>query len=110
MASHRFALLLPLLIAWPAAARPEEARLTVLHTTDLHGALTGWDYLADRPAPRGLTRVATLVQRVRAEGVSVLLLDAGDAMQGSPLEAVWHRDPRQGSEPMMSAMTRMGYD
>jgi 2',3'-cyclic-nucleotide 2'-phosphodiesterase/3'-nucleotidase len=110
MASHRFALALALLVALPAAARPEEARLTVLHTTDLHGALTGWDYLADQPAPRGLTRVATLVQRVRAEGAPLLLLDAGDAIQGSPLATVWRRGFSQGSEPMMTAMTRMGYD
>lgn len=110
MASHRFALVVALLIAAPAPARPEEARLTVLHTADLHGTLTDWDYLADRPAPRGLTRVATLVQRVRAEGGPVLLLDAGDAMQGSPLEMVWRRGFSQGREPMMAAMTRMGYD
>ena len=62
MASHRSLLALALLIAWPAAVRAEEARLTVLHTADLHGALTAWDYLADRPAPRGLARVATLVR------------------------------------------------
>lgn len=110
MASHRFALALVLLALWPAAARPEEARLTVLHTADLHGALTDWDYLADRPAARGLTRLATLVQGVRAEGTPVLLLDAGDAMQGSPLETVWRRGFSQGHEPMMTAMTRMGYD
>jgi 2',3'-cyclic-nucleotide 2'-phosphodiesterase / 3'-nucleotidase / 5'-nucleotidase len=110
MASHRFALAFALLIVWPAAARAEEARLTVLHTTDLHGALTDWDYLGDRPAPRGLARVATMVRRVRAEGGPVLLLDAGDAMQGSPLETVWRRGFSQGTEPMMTAMTRMGYD
>jgi 2',3'-cyclic-nucleotide 2'-phosphodiesterase (5'-nucleotidase family) len=110
MASHRFALAFALLIIWPAAVRSEEARLTVLHTSDLHGALTGWDYLADRPAPRGLARVATMVRRVRAEGGPVLLLDAGDAMQGSPLEMVWRRGFSQGTEPMMTAMTRMGYD
>jgi 2',3'-cyclic-nucleotide 2'-phosphodiesterase/3'-nucleotidase len=110
MTSQRFALAFALLLVWPTTALPEEARLTVLHTTDLHGAMTGWDYLADRSAPRGLTRVATLVRRARAEGTPLLLLDAGDAMQGSPLEIVWRRGFTQGSEPMMAAMTRMGYD
>ena len=110
MPSHRAVLVLALLIAAPAAAGAEQARLTLLHTTDLHGALTDWDYLADRPANRGLARIATLVERVRAEGSPVLLLDAGDAMQGSPLETVWHTGFSQGGEPMMTAMKRMGYD
>jgi 2',3'-cyclic-nucleotide 2'-phosphodiesterase/3'-nucleotidase len=94
----------------PSAAVAAEARLTILHTTDLHGALTGWDYVTDRPAGRGLTRVATLVRRVRAEGGPVLLLDGGDCMQGSPLEAVWHQGGGRGPDPMMTAMTRLGYD
>jgi 2',3'-cyclic-nucleotide 2'-phosphodiesterase / 3'-nucleotidase / 5'-nucleotidase len=112
MLSCRLPLLLvpAFLLVWPAAARAEEAQLTILHTADLHGALTSWDYLADRPAARGLARVATLVQRVRSEGGPVLLLDAGDAMQGSPLETVWRRSTGAGPEPMMTAMTRMGYD
>ena len=42
------ALLWTLILCLPAVA--EEARLTVLHTTDLHGALTAHDYLTDRPA------------------------------------------------------------
>jgi 2',3'-cyclic-nucleotide 2'-phosphodiesterase / 3'-nucleotidase / 5'-nucleotidase len=110
MASHRSVLALALLLAWPHAARSDEARLTILHTTDLHGTLTAWDYLANRPAARGLTRIASLVRGVRAEGSPVLLLDAGDAMQGSPLETVWRRGFSEGHEPMMTAMNRLGYD
>ena len=115
MASHRPAFALALLLAWPGAAHSDEGRgnqahLTILHTADLHGTLTAWDYLADRPAARGLARIATLVGDVRTEGSSMLLLDAGDAMQGSPLETVWRRGFTEGREPMMTAMTRMGYD
>ena len=115
MASSRPAFALALLLACPGAAhsdegRADQARLTILHTADLHGTLTAWDYLADRPAARGLARVATLVRDVRTEGSPVLLLDSGDAMQGSPLETVWRRGFTEGPEPMMTAMTRMGYD
>src|SRR5262249_27866679 len=31
-------------------------------------------------------------------------------MQGSPMEIVWRRGPAQGHEPMMAAMTALGYD
>ncbi|HKQ59070.1 MAG TPA: metallophosphoesterase, partial [Candidatus Eisenbacteria bacterium] len=110
MPSHRFLLTLALLFAWPAAVAAEEARLTLLHTTDLHGALTTWDYLGDQPGLGGLARIATLVERARAENTPVLLLDNGDAIQGSPLTTVWHTGFSQGKEPVMAAMARMGYD
>lgn len=98
-----------ILLLLPAAAAGEEAHLTILHTTDLHGALTGWDYAADLPAARGLTRIATLVRRVRAEGDSVLLLDAGDCIQGGGIETVYQHGDRARPDPMMLAMTRLGY-
>ena len=110
MAAYRSAIALALLLSLPAIARSDEARLTILHTADLHGTLTDWDYLADRPAARGLTRIATMVRAARAEGTPVLLLDAGDAMQGSPLETVWRHGFTEGKEPVMAAMTRIGYD
>ena len=110
----RFRRLLPALVLGallaPAAARADEARLVLLHTTDLHGALTGWDDLADRPAARGLTRIATMVRGVRAEGAPVLLLDAGDCIQGAPLETVWREKGGDTPEPMTAAMSLIGYD
>jgi 2',3'-cyclic-nucleotide 2'-phosphodiesterase (5'-nucleotidase family) len=100
-------LIFALLIA--GSARAESVHLTLLHTADLHGALDGWDYLADRPAPRGLTRIATLVRRARAEGNATLLLDGGDAIQGG-IEFWYQHGDRAKPEPMMSAMSAIGYD
>jgi 2',3'-cyclic-nucleotide 2'-phosphodiesterase/3'-nucleotidase len=93
-----------------ATVRAEETRLTILHTTDLHGALTAWDYLTDRPSPRGLVKIATLVRGVRREGAPTLLLDAGDCIQGGALETYYQRGRRATPDPMMSAMSRIGYD
>jgi 2',3'-cyclic-nucleotide 2'-phosphodiesterase/3'-nucleotidase len=91
-------------------ARAEEARLAVLHTTDLHGALTPFDYLADRPAPRGLVRLASMVEAVRRESLATLLLDAGDCIQGGPIETVYRSGSQTLPEPMITAMGRMRYD
>jgi 2',3'-cyclic-nucleotide 2'-phosphodiesterase / 3'-nucleotidase / 5'-nucleotidase len=105
--------LLPVLVLTLALARPasaEDLRLTVLHTTDLHGALTAFDYLADRPAARGLAKVATLVRQVRSERGQVLLLDAGDCIQGSALELTYRAREHALPEPMMAAMNEIGYD
>ncbi|HTM57156.1 MAG TPA: 5'-nucleotidase C-terminal domain-containing protein [Candidatus Udaeobacter sp.] len=110
MRSRALLLLLGLLAAVPA--RAESLRLTLLHTSDLHGALDGWDYLADRPAARGLTRIATLVRRARSEGTPTLLVDAGDAIQGGVEVAMPHVSsaPVARADPMMSAMSAIGYD
>lgn len=104
-----FALLM-LSLAFAPQARAEEARVTLLHTTDVHGSLLPWDDLAQKPAPRGLARAATLVARIRAEGAPVLLLDNGDATAGSPTTTVWHQDPAGAAEPVTAVMNAMGYD
>ncbi len=103
-------LLAPCGVAPARAAAAETARVTLLHTTDLHGALTDYDYAADRPAPRGLVRLATLVRGVRAENPATLLLDAGDAIQGGPIATAYQRDDHGRPDPMMTAMSRIGYD
>lgn len=107
-------LALAILACWcvPGAVSADAAdtlRVTVLHTTDLHGALTAYDYTADRDAPRGLVRIASLVREVRAEGRPTLLLDAGDAIGGA-IETVAHASGRSEPDPMMAAMSHVGYD
>jgi 2',3'-cyclic-nucleotide 2'-phosphodiesterase/3'-nucleotidase len=92
-----------------ASARAEDARITILHTTDLHGAFDSWDYGADRAASHGLTRIATLVRRVRAEGQPTLLVDAGDAIQGGAA-TLFARGVDSLPDPMMSLMNAIGYD
>ena len=65
--------------------------LTLVSTTDTHGHVYNWDYFANAPYEGedtlGLTRVATEVDRLRAEkgDDSVLVFDNGDAIQGTPL-------------------------
>ncbi len=98
------------LAAFGVAAHAEETRLVLLHTTDLHGSLTAWDDLTNRAANRGLTRLATIVDTSRAAGLPLLLLDAGDTIEGPGIET-FHAVSDTGSlDPMMLAMTRMGYD
>ncbi len=72
-----------LLAALTAVAGARELPLTILYTTDLHGHLAG---VTSRKEPRGtggLLRCATLIEQVRAQEKNVLLLDAGDTLQGS---------------------------
>ena len=41
--------------------------LRILHTTDVHGNILGYDFIKDQYTPDGLGRVATYVARVRMD-------------------------------------------
>lgn len=98
-------------VSAPAAADAETAELTILHTSDVHGAVLPFDDVANRPSDRGsLAQVATLVDEIR-EGVDhpLLVVDSGDSIQGTPFEEFvsvrWHRP-----SPTVAAMNRIGYE
>ncbi|WP_122072676.1 5'-nucleotidase C-terminal domain-containing protein [Pseudophaeobacter sp. EL27] len=96
--------------------------LRILATTDLHCNLLSRDYYADREDPGvGLSRLASLIsgarQEAQARGGATLLLDNGDALQGSPigeaaLRADQGLDPTSATavHPLMSAFSALGYD
>ena len=64
-----------------------------------------------REFPEGLSRVATAVRTVRTEGKAVLLLDSGDTIEGSPVEAMVFSGaiPDRG-DPVVRAMNIVSYD
>ena len=95
--------------------------LTVMATTDVHGHAYNWDYFRDQPYPQGrvrklgMARAATIIENARKskpEG-SVLVVDNGDAIQGTPLTYVAAKRPQllQGrTHPMAEAFNNVGYD
>ena len=109
--SNRFlalALILVLLTSWlavPAAAQQAAApaapvTFTILHTNDIHGQL---EPSGSNP---GMARVAKVVNDVRAAvgAENVLLVDAGDEMQGSLLSNL------QKGKPVIATFNAMGYN
>ncbi|MEV6023906.1 5'-nucleotidase C-terminal domain-containing protein [Streptomyces sp. NPDC052036] len=113
-----------------AGHRPGKAPRTwsfsILGTTDLHSHVFDWDYYLDAAYQDkagnsvGVARVATLVKQQReAKGEDrVLLVDAGDIIQGTSLAYYYARvDPITGTggkhgprHPMAVAMNHMRYD
>lgn len=80
---------LPLLPA-RAVSADGTARVTLLHTNDTHDHLDPFPAGSGRQSGLGgIARRATLVKRLRKELGSVLLLDAGDAFQGTPYFNEW---------------------
>jgi len=64
---------------------PDEILITILHTNDTHSQIEPLPK-NDRSYPDkgGVARRASLVQRLRKQNPHTLLIDAGDAFQGSP--------------------------
>ena len=71
------------------ATPPTLSSFTILHTNDFHGTLQGGG------SDPGLARVAAKVNTIRATvgAPNMLLLDAGDLMQGSLLSNLWKGKP-----------------
>jgi 5'-nucleotidase / UDP-sugar diphosphatase len=106
-----------LISAFPQAlssAGPEEKRLTIIHTNDLHSHLLGHspnlDYtpetLGDDETLGGWARIATVIKREKAaRDHSVLVLDAGDFLMGT----LFHMISREHALELV-LMKEMGFD
>lgn len=94
------------------ALQAQTLRLRVMETSDLHMNLLAYDYYQDQPSEaQGLSRVATLIARARAEQPNHLLIDNGDLIQGSPMGDVAARsDLAQRRHPALQALHLLGYD
>lgn len=122
MPDRLFALRRPLLAAIGALAvgasltaplvAQERVTLKVAATTDVHGRLRGWDYAAGRAdASRGLARAASIVDSLRRVARNrVVLVDAGDLLQGNAMTFVAGRIDSLAPHPVVAAMNLMRYD
>jgi len=86
----------------PAVLADGPLSVTILHTNDTHAHLESFTPF-NQPLQGGVARRYTAIQDVRAEGGNVLLLDAGDAFQGTLFFNQW-----QGQEEA-HFMNALGY-
>ncbi len=91
-----------LLIALQAVSAPDTAHIVIVATTDVHGRVFGWDYVRDAAAPGGLSRAATALETLRARYPgSVVLVDAGDLLQGNPFATYYGRYDKRQPRPVV---------
>lgn len=96
----------------PAAfAAEDEIRITILGTSDLHGNPWGFSYEDDKESDNnGMARLYTYIQQVRGEEENVVLIDAGDDIQGTIMtDDIANKKP-EAEHPVLTAMNLMGYD
>ena len=101
-----------LAFAASTAQRAPDITILVAATTDVHGHLVGWDYYSSRvDTARGLSRAATIVDSLRAAAPGrVVLVDAGDMLQGTPLTYIAARRDTFAVHPVFAAMNAMRFD
>jgi 5'-nucleotidase len=84
---------------------PGETLITIIHTNDVHSQIEPLPTNDPQyPGKGGVARRATLVKRVRKENPNTLLIDAGDAFQGTPYFNFYK------GEVEYKAMSQIGYD
>jgi len=84
------------------------AHIRFLVSSDTHGFIFPYDYASGRDENYGLARLSTLVNSLRDE--NTLLIDNGDALEGSPLTFFHYHNPGTGTCPVTTVMNAMGYD
>ncbi len=85
-------------------AKAGEKLITILNTNDVHSQIDPLPANDKYAGKGGVARRATLVKRIRAENPSTLLVDAGDAFQGTPYFNLYR------GEVEYKSMSAIGYD
>ena len=96
-----------LLCVSTASIAAQQVDITILGTSDLHGTFVPWDYASDTENLAGsLSQIATKVQKIRAEQPNLILVDAGDTLQGNFVET-FKNEP---ISPMILGFNALKYD
>ncbi|AXP83118.1 Trifunctional nucleotide phosphoesterase protein YfkN precursor [Mariniflexile rhizosphaerae] len=84
---------------------PKTAKITILHTNDVHSHIDAFGPEDGRNANKGgVARRASLIESIRLENPNTLLLDAGDIFQGTPYFNYY------GGELEFKLMSKLKYD
>ena len=105
---------LVMLHPFSARAQANQAHLRLMETTDIHVNLLPYDYYADKPNDTmGLSRTASIIEKIRAESTNSMLIDNGDLLQGNPMGdyIAYEKGMKDGdAHPIMKGMNLLGYE
>ncbi len=91
------------------AGQKDRVELTIIETTDIHGAFFPYDFKTGKPKETSLSQVSQLVNEKRAVG-EVLLLDNGDLLQGQPIIYLYNFINTKDKNPASQMFNYMKYD
>jgi 2',3'-cyclic-nucleotide 2'-phosphodiesterase / 3'-nucleotidase len=84
--------------------------LTILETSDVHGAVLPINYSNNSSNELGLAKISTLVNKEKSKNERVIVIDNGDIIQGTPLTYYYSRVNSEGINPVIKVMNYIGYD
>lgn len=89
----------------------EPFELVILGTSDMHGNIWGFSYEDSKESTNnGMSRLYTFIENERVNHPGLILLDAGDDIQGTIMtDDLANKDP-DSLHPVIAAMNFMGYD
>jgi len=89
----------------------QTVKLKFIETTDVHGSIFPYDFKNDKKAQTSLSQVYTYVQQERAKkDQQVILLDAGDILQGQPPVYYYNFENTKEKHLVAQVMNYMNYD
>ena len=84
--------------------------VAVTSTTDMHGRSTALDATNGNASTNSMVRAATIIKDLRSQYDNMLLVDAGDTIQGTLVATYWITKETEEVNPMVAAMGELGYD
>lgn len=89
----------------------QSVTLKIIQTSDVHGAIFPYDFINDKRANTSLAQVRTFVKQERQNKTQeVILLDAGDLLQGQPVVYYYNFEKTSAPHILAEVMNFMQYD
>ena len=86
-------------------------KIRMIETTDVHGRFFPYDFINQQPANGSLARVSSYVDSLRTiYGDRLLLMDAGDVLQGQPVVTYYNYEKTDAENIAASVSNFMRYD
>lgn len=109
-----FPVLIPivfLLASCGQVERPEQLKIKVIETSDVHGAIFPYDFVEGKPLNHSMAHVLSYVKQERANtGQVVILVDNGDILQGDPAVYYYNFIEPAREHLVSGVMNYMQYD
>ncbi len=93
-----------LIVLWHVSVLAREVPIVILHTCDLHGNILPTESYEGQTNVGGIARCATVIRQIREHEKNVLLVDAGDTMQGTAVSFL------TGGQVMVKCLNELHYD
>ena len=91
-------------VVWHVTVSAREVPIVILHTCDLHGNILPTESYEGETNVGGIARCATVIHQIREHEKNVLLVDAGDTMQGTLVSFL------TGGQVMVKCLNELHYD